>query len=336
MNSHKSPKLHPAFEALTPDTVLSAVEDSLGILCTNLCRPMNSYINRVYELECKDGKGYVAKFYRPGRWSKDSLQDEQDFLLELAEAEIPVVAPLLMTSQETLGEAQGIHFAIFPKKGGRSFDEFSDQQWPELGRLLGRVHMIGAKRAPRDRITLSPSKSTRQNLDYILEGDFIPLDLERPFTELAEELISEISPLFEQAEMIRIHGDCHFSNLMHRPDEGMYLIDLDDMAMGPPVHDFWMLLPGFLNDSLAEVEMFLEGYEVFRNFDRRTLQLIEPLRAMRFIHYMTWCAHQVAEDGLSRVSTDFGSHAYWHQEIRDLTEQLDRIKNMPNPANSWF
>jgi len=329
---------HPAgaFEPLTPDTVLTAVEDSLGLRCTNLCRPLNSYINRVYELQSEDGPGLIAKFYRPGRWSKDSLQDEHDFLLELAEAEIPVVGPLAMRGKETLAEAMGIHFAVFPKKGGRSFDEFNDDQWPELGRLLARAHLIGAKHAPRDRITLSPSKSTQQNLDYIINGNFIPPELVDSFTEQADQLISLINPLFEQVEMIRIHGDCHFSNIMHRPEEPMYLIDLDDMAVGPPVHDFWMLLPGFLSDSLVEVDMFLEGYEVFRDFDRRTLRLIEPLRAMRFIHYITWCAHQVAEDGLSRVATDFGSQAYWQQEIRDLAEQIERIKKMPSHCGNMF
>jgi Ser/Thr protein kinase RdoA (MazF antagonist) len=336
MNRQPPKPLHPAFGPLTPDTVLTAVEDALGILCTNLCRPMNSYINRVYELAAKDGQKYVAKFYRPGRWSKAALQDEHDFLLELAEAEIPVVPPLPLLNGATLGEVLGISFAVFPKKGGRSFDEFSDDQWPAIGRLLGRAHLVGAKRAPRERIILQPDKSTRRNLDYILQGDFIPADQVREFTELAEALIAEISPLFKRAEMIRIHGDCHFSNLMHRPDEGVYLIDLDDMAVGPPVHDLWMLLPGFLQDSLAEVEMFLEGYEMFRNFDRRTLQLIEPLRAMRFIHYITWCAHQAAEDGLSRVAVDFGSHAYWQQEIHDLAEQLQRIRSMPEHTGNWF
>lgn len=336
MNSHSQKERQPAFEPLTPDTILTAVEDSLGLRLTNLCRPMNSYINRVYELQSTEGKGYVAKFYRPGRWSKETLQDEQDFLLELAEAEIKVVAPLPLQGQETLGETMGIYFAVFPKKGGRSFDEFSDNQWPELGRLMGRVHLVGAKHPPRNRITLSPDKSTRQNLDYILDGDFIPTDLVSPFRDLAEALITEITPLFKQTEMIRIHGDCHFSNLMQRPDEGIFLIDLDDMAVGPPVHDFWMLLPGFFNESLAEVEMFLEGYEVFKDFDRQSLRLIEPLRAMRFIHFITWCAHQVAEDGLSRVATDFGSHAYWQQEIRDLSEQLDRIRDMPAQTGNYL
>ena len=98
------------------------------------------------------------------------------------------------------------------------------------------------------------------------------------------------------------------------------------MATGPAVQDFWMLLPGYSNETQAEIEIFLEGYETFHPFDRRTLQLIEPLRAMRFIHYIAWCGHQVAEDGFSHVEPDFGSPAYWIREINDLTDQLERIR----------
>ena len=139
--------------------------------------------------------------------------------------------------------------------------------------------------------------------------------------------------LFKDIELIRIHGDCHFANLIYRPGESFYLIDFDDMATGPPVQEFWMLLPGYISEAMTEIELFLEGYETFRTFDRRTLRLIEPLRAMRYIHYISWCAHQVAEDGSSHVAPDFGTYTYWQRELHDLMEQLDRIRDMkPLPA----
>ncbi len=70
------------FHTLKPDTVITLVEDTLGVHCTNLFRPLNSYINRVFELEQEDGTGLIIKFYRPGRWSKTALQDEHDFLMD--------------------------------------------------------------------------------------------------------------------------------------------------------------------------------------------------------------------------------------------------------------
>ena len=325
MNISGKEKQQTAFHSLTPDKVITLVEKALGKRCTNLCRPLISYINRVYELQTEDGSGLVAKFYRPGRWSQQGLQDEHDFLLELAAEEIPVVAPLLLRDGSSLGSYNTIHFAVFPKKGGRSFDEYSDDQWEELGRLLGRTHNIGAMHLPKDRLTMAPDISTRQQVDYILTGSFMPEDLLARFRDLTDSLIREITPLFEKKRMIRIHGDCHFSNLIYRPGESFYIIDFDDMAVGPPVQDFWMLLPGHREDSLAEIDIFLEGYEMFRGFDMKSLRLIEPLRAMRYIHYTAWCAHQFAEDGETRVREDFGSRHYWQIEMGDLEDQLERI-----------
>ncbi|MEK6197693.1 MAG: serine/threonine protein kinase [Desulfobacterales bacterium] len=325
MNISDKPKQQTAFHSLTPDRIITLVEKGLDRRLTNLCRPLISYINRVYELEAEDGSGLVAKFYRPGRWSQDGLQDEHDFLLELAGQEIPVVAPLLLRDGQSLGSYENICFTVFPKMGGRSYDEYNDDQWLELGRLLGRTHNVGAMHLPKDRLTMAPDKSTRQQVDYILKGSFMPDDMLGRFKDLTDTLIAEISPLFSNREMIRIQGDCHFSNLIYRPDESFYIIDFDDMVMGPPVQDFWMLLPGYREESLAEIEMFLEGYEMFRDFDMGSLRLIEPLRAMRYIHYTAWCAHQFAEDGETRVNENFGSRQYWQTEMDDLEDQLNRI-----------
>lgn len=314
-----------AFHNLTPETVLSAVEKALGVQCTNLCRPLNSYINRVFELSTKDGTGLIAKFYRPGRWSLTALQDEHDFVCDLIEAEIPVVGPCVLLDGTTLANTNGTPFAVFPKKGGRSYDEFTTEQWLQLGRLLGRTHAVGASRSPKDRIIMAPDRSTRQQIDSILHGNHVPLELREPLRIITDTIINEITPLFADLKMIRIHGDCHFANLLNRLDDSFFLIDFDDMAIGPPVQDLWMLLPGYREESGSEIELFLEGYETFQKFDRRTLRLIEPLRAMRYIHYISWCAHQVENDGSTPLAPDFGSHAYWQREIRDLSEQYQRI-----------
>jgi len=325
MNVPEKQKQQTAFHSLTPGRIITLVEKGLDRRCTNLCRPLISYINRVYELEAEDGDRLIAKFYRPGRWSQEGLQDEHDFLLELADREIPVIAPLMLRDDTSLGIHENISFAVFPKTGGRSYDEYNDEQWLELGRLLGRTHSVGATHLPKDRQTMSPDRSTRQQVDYILAGGFMPDDMLARFKDLTDTLITAISPLFNNREMIRIHGDCHFSNLIYRPDESFYIIDFDDMVVGPPVQDLWMLLPGYREDSLAEIEIFLEGYEMFRDFDMGSLRLVEPLRAMRYIHYTAWCAHQFAEDGETRVDEDFGSRQYWQIEMNDLEDQLGKI-----------
>jgi len=321
---------------LTPETILQQVESALGRACTNLCRPYNSYINRVYELEDRQGNGMVVKFYRPGRWSRQALQDEHDFLLELAADEIPVIAPLPLQNGGTLGQYEDMYFAVFPRKGGRCVDEFDDDQWLAIGRLLGRTHMVGARKKPQDRTRMHPEVTTTAQVEFIRKSGLVPEDLMGPYTQITDRIIAAIGPLFVDSECIRIHGDCHSSNLIYRPGESFFLIDFDDMAMGPPVQDFWMLLPGPLDESFVAVDLLLEGYETFRPFDRSSLRLIEPLRAMRFIHYSAWCAHQVVEDGATSVMPDFGSRQYWQSEIDDLVDQLERMKEGGRPSGNEF
>ena len=333
MKASSTPRGH-IFHGLEPELVLGLVEEELGQQLTNLFRPLTSYINKVYEVEKRRGGNLIIKFYRPGRWTDKALQDEHAFLQELAEREIPVVPPLKLAAGGTLGTARGLRYAIFPKRGGRSHDEYSDEQWLEIGRLLGRIHSIGAVRSARHRLVMGPDHSTTRHLKALLGGKVVPDDLKGSLGSICTTIIDEIRPVFTGSERIRIHGDCHFANLLHRPGEPLYLIDFDDMVMGPPVQDLWMLLPGRLDDSLAEIDLFLEGYATFRPFDRRSLRLIEPLRAMRYIHYMAWLARQVGDDGDTRAIDDFGSAEYWQKEIRDLHEQLDRIRHAPpSPGN---
>lgn len=320
------------FQQLNPDQVITLAEKELGEPFSNLCRPMNSYINRVYELESRAKQGFIAKFYRPGRWSPTALADEHRFLRELADHEVPVIAPLALKDGATLGCFAGVYFAIFPKKGGRFGNEFTEEQWLALGRLLGRTHAIGALSKPGDRPTIHPTHSTRQHLDFLKSGKFVPPELAERFFRTTDELLAEITPLFAERQMVRIHGDCHASNLIYRPGESYYLIDFDDFASGPPVQDLWLLLPDLPEKSLYEIDLFLEGYETFRAFDRRTLSLIEPLRAMRFIHYQAWCAHQ-AEDLNGPPTPDWGSREYWRQELSDLEDQLKRIRETRDFGN---
>jgi Ser/Thr protein kinase RdoA (MazF antagonist) len=315
------------FGALSPDAVIGAVEGALGVACSNVCRPLTSYINRVYEVGLDAGGYVVAKFYRPGRWSEAALQDELDFLRELHEAEVPVVPPMAGPDGRQLHLWSGVHYAVFPKKGGRPMDEPSAGDWVQLGRLLARLHAVGARHAPSDRIRLHPQHSTLQHLDYILGSGTLPPPLRRAYEQAVRALVDQIAPLFEGVDMLRIHGDCHFANILHRPGEGFHLLDFDDMAVGPAVQDLWLILPDRLARARPEADRLLEGYETFVDFPSETLRLIEPLRAMRFIHYTAWCARQKADGGFSRLAPGWGETAFWRQELADLETQTQEIRD---------
>src|SRR6056297_2613175 len=90
------------FDLLTPELVLKAVEGAFGLNLTGNITQYNSYINRVYELHGEDGQVYMAKFYRPGRWSEEAIFEEHTFIRDCVELEIPTVTPLLDSDGESL------------------------------------------------------------------------------------------------------------------------------------------------------------------------------------------------------------------------------------------
>ena len=319
-----------AFPLLTPDIVITLAEQYLSCPCQAICRQLNSYINRVFELETEDNQGLVIKFYRPERWSRATIEEADQFIRELREQEIPVVAPLVLNNNRTLAAHENTLFSIFPRMGGRFLDEFSDEQWLEIGRLLGRMHRVGAAAPAYNRDSLHPLSTTADQVEFLTSGSFMPPHQQDNFRAVGNELITLITPMFTDMESIRLHGDCHFANLIHRPDESFFLIDFDDMVNGPPVQDVWMLFPSYRRESLPEIELFLEGYETFRRFDRTSLRLIEPLRAMRYIHYAAWCARQSRDPGFTARNPDWGDELYWQEEINDLVEQLERIRQEPD------
>lgn len=312
------------FTELVPDRFLPALEEALGVKLTPLIRPFPSYINRVYEVQTDDEKSYVAKFYRPGRWTKDALQDEHAFIHDCAEDEIPVVAPLTLKNGTTLGNLDGIHFAVFPKRAGRRFDIENRESWERVGVLLARLHNAGEKRRAPARLTLNPQATTRKYVDQLAESGVNPENRDK-FKDVCGRIIDAISPLFEGTEAIRIHGDFHKGNILERPGEGLLLIDFDDMMTGPAVQDLWLLLPDRWPESKPTLELLLEGYGKFREFDMRSTALIEALRAMRMIYFAAWCSLQAGDAQFQARFPGYGSRAFWNQEILDLYEQYEHI-----------
>jgi len=123
-----------------------------------------------------------------------------------------------------------------------------------------------------------------------------------------------------QAGYQRIHGDCHLGNVLYG-GQGFFLVDFDDMVRGPCVQDLWLLVPGVDNEALRQREVMLAGYEQIREFDRSTLRLIEPLRALRLVHFSAWIAKRWEDPAFRRVFPDFGTDRYWGEELALLREQ---------------
>lgn len=324
------------FYSLGIEKVLDAVELA-GVKCTGRCLVLNSMENRVYEVEIvvdhpeklrsPSERFRIAKFYRPGRWSQEQILEEHEFLLDLQSDEIPVIAPLPFASGETLKKVPGgeIWFALFPKKGGRAPDELDDLQLQRFGRLLARMHNVGASKVAKHRLRLDPTSYGLNNLKSLIDGNWLPADIKSAYQTTVEELCTIIAPWFQTVSYQRIHGDCHFSNILWN-DQGPFLLDFDDMLSGPCVQDIWLMLPGRDEPARLKRDILLAAYEMMRPFDYSSLRLIEPLRALRYIHYSTWIAKRWQDPAFPRAFPTFVEKDYWPKQLADLREQLQIIK----------
>jgi Ser/Thr protein kinase RdoA (MazF antagonist) len=318
---------HPFF-TLTPDLVLDAVE-SLGYLSDARVLALNSYENRVYQVGIEDETPLIAKFYRPDRWSDAAIREEHAFSLELSEHEVPVVAPLVRDG-ETLFEHGGFRFALFPRRGGRAPEPGNLDQLYRLGQLLGRMHAIGASRPFEHRESLTVTGFGHAALASLLDGGFVPRSLLPAYESVARDLLARLDELFARVRYtpIRLHGDCHPGNLLHR-DDAFHMVDLDDCRMGPAVQDLWMMLAGERHERLGQLAELVDGYQEFHDFAVRELPLIEGLRALRLMHHSAWIARRWDDPAFPLAFPWFASERYWGDQILALREQLAALDEEP-------
>jgi Ser/Thr protein kinase RdoA (MazF antagonist) len=311
-----------SFHTLTPERVLDAVEAG-GLRCTGRCVPLRAFENRVYEVELEDERRLVVKFYRPGRWSRETILDEHRFLEDLVAAELPVVGPADLGTGQTLNETNGIHYAAFPKVRGRTLDELDAEKRRRMGRTIGRMHAIGAARPAPHRRKLDVRFYIHEPLDVLLKGRFIPENLAPRYRDVALRIADVVAKPLAAARVQRIHGDLHWGNILWTPDP--LLVDFDDCMMGPPVQDLWLLASGDTEEARKAREDLIEGYELFREFDRSTLALAEPLRAMRIIHMSGWIAKRWADPSFPPAFPNFKDVRYWAEEYEALVAIAEAV-----------
>lgn len=322
-----------AFRHLGPDQILDAVE-AAGWPCDGRMLALNSYENRVYQIGIEGDAPLVVKFYRPGRWSDAAILEEHAFALELADQEIPVVAPLMDDEGGTLHRQGPYRFTLFPRRGGRPPQLDNPEHLEQLGRFMARIHRVGEIRPFQVRPTLDIQGFGVESYQYLLEKGFISAGLERSYRTLAEELIERIRDAFRRAGEVgylRLHGDAHGGNILWT-DKGPHFVDLDDARRGPAIQDLWMFLSGDRTERSLALCDLLEGYSQFRDFEPRELQLIEPLRTLRMMHYAAWLARRWGDPAFPRAFPWFNEPRYWDEHILSLREQAALLDE---PALVW-
>jgi Ser/Thr protein kinase RdoA (MazF antagonist) len=318
---------------LTPDTVLNALE-SVGLRGDGRLIALNSYENRVYQLWLEEaepfGASVVVKFYRPERWRTEAILEEHAFVSELAEREIPAVSAIALNGQ-TLHEFEGFRFSVTPRLSGRSpeLDNADVLTW--MGRFMGRIHAIGELHPFVERPTLNIQSFAVEPRDYVLKHGFIPVDLLPAWSSVSAMAVDGIRLIFDRVggfKNIRLHGDCHASNVLWNSG-GPHFVDFDDCRMGPAVQDLWMMLSGDREAMGQQMRHIISGYEDFCEFDDNQLQLIEALRTLRLIHYSGWIARRWHDPAFPVAFPWFNTQRYWQDRVLELREQISAMQEPP-------
>ncbi|RPH62736.1 MAG: serine/threonine protein kinase [Burkholderiales bacterium] len=321
----------PPYARLGPDRMLDALE-SAGLRGDGRFIALNSYENRVYQVSLEDGRVVVAKFYRPHRWTDAQILEEHAFVVELAQHEIPVVAPMALDEAgATLATFDGYRFAVYPRRGGRAPELDDADTLERIGRFIGRIHAVGAVVCFATRPALDVESFGVEPREWILAHDCVPADLLPAWTGIVDQAIEAVRSAFDRAgdlRILRLHGDCHAGNVLWT-DAGPHFVDFDDARNGPAVQDLWMLLSGDRASMTRQLSDVLAGYEDFADLDRRELQLIEPLRTLRLIHYSAWIARRWDDPAFPAAFPWFGTQRYWQDRVLELREQ---VAAMQEPA----
>ncbi|RDI97265.1 serine/threonine protein kinase [Dyella solisilvae] len=308
------------YATLDPDRVLNAVT-ACGLWPDGRLLALNSYENRVWQVGIEDAPPVIAKFYRPHRWSDAAILEEHAFAQELAADEIPVVAPLVFGGR-TLLHHDGFRYALTPRRGGRAPSLESTEQLEWLGRLIARIHSVGARRPFEHRGRIDRATLIERPMLSVLESTLLPPSQRDAYRIAAERVDAAVDARLGAVgpvRQLRLHGDCHPGNVLWT-DGGPHFVDLDDARMGPAVQDLWMLA----NDD-AGMQALLDGYQQMREFDFTELALVPALRAMRQLHYAGWIAARWNDPAFPAAFPFVAEPRWWEQHIADLHELAEEL-----------
>ena len=313
------------FQSLQPDLIIDAVE-SLRLECDARIFPLNSYENRVYQIGLENRDPIIGKFYRPARWSNSQIIEEHIFTQELADLEIPVVAPLSF-DDKSLITYNDFRFALFPRKGGRTPELDNPQHLEWMGRFLGRIHAAGSVKPFEHRPGIDIQSFVIEPGQFLIDNNFIPDYLHDAYKSLSEDILKLLQQHLTsvQYDNIRLHGDCHTGNILWT-DKGPHFVDFDDCRMGPAIQDLWMLLSGSINDQRKQLNIILDGYYEFHDFNPAEVRLVETLRTLRIIHYSGWLARRWEDAAFPLNFPWFNTASYWEQHILELREQFSLLQ----------
>ncbi len=335
--------LKTSFYSLDPNVICACAEKH-GYRPTGEILQLNSIENRVFDIKLEidflndasqvnarglldhslvtpgSPKSIIAKFYRPGRWSLDTIRDEHNFEIELKNEGLEVAAPLFLKNGSTADTVDEIHFAFFEKVRGRLIQEYLPHHFKKMGRWLAQLHNIGEARVAQNRFEFGPTSERKWDQLYDLERVIAP-EVKSNFMNLSETIFSELDEQLADMDYLRIHGDLHRGNILEA-DDRLVVVDFDDFLNGPVVQDVWMLFPEEEFQDSEEFENFVTGYEDLRIFPYEQLQIVPLLRAYRMISYSAWIQRRWDDPSFKRLFPQFETFNYWAEQEESVRRLL--------------
>ena len=266
--------------------------------------------NLVYRITVpRDGRrtAFALRLHRPGLRSAPQLRSELAWMQAMAEAGIPVPAPLLSTPGALIETVEGFNFSLLrwidAEPLGRESQLLdragAEATMVELGRQMARLHQAAAAWTP-------PADFDRPVWDFeglVGENPLWGRFWDRP------ELSAKQADLLARARDLGaarlqalapplrlIHADLIPDNVMRGADGSLHLIDFDDCCWGFREFDLATTISRLERSPDPEplIEALLAGYGALEPIDREALPL---LLALRHFTYVGWISERIGEPG---------------------------------------
>ncbi|MCM5703394.1 serine/threonine protein kinase [Larsenimonas salina] len=317
---------HP-FETLSPERAIDMIE-TLGFMVDRDPFALNSYENRVFDFQDENRRRFILKVYRPDRWTSAQRAEELQFIEFLAQSGVPVGTPWQASNGQVLHRYEDFDYAIFNALPGQAPELDNPNHLFALGELVGKLHHASRGYSFSERPVWAPLSLLEHAASVVLESGFLSHRQAQVYEKLTTELISQARswPL-ESLTMFPVHGDCHIGNILGREDE-FGLVDFDDARTGPAITDLWLMLTAKeASEAQGQLSELLEGYEQHLDFDRRELDWVERLRAVRMVRHAAWIVERWSDPAFPAAFNWVGNEAYWDDHLKALEQQRHALSD---------
>ncbi|MFT5201231.1 MAG: Ser/Thr protein kinase RdoA (MazF antagonist) [Candidatus Aldehydirespiratoraceae bacterium] len=319
-----------AFIEFGPVEVTAALR-SVGFEPTTVPEQLRSDENRVFRVEFADGP-VAVKVFRYARLTPEALDEQLEMLDRLQAAGVGVAAGLRLPGGERLGIFEGQLFACFEWYGDEAEEGPTHEDAADffgLGIDIARMHEVGVTHPPERQLTYTPQTWGRAALDSLISAEAIHPQYREPFVARAEETLERAAACWPSTTPQFIHSDLGEWNVVWRPDGSAVLIDFEDLGLGVPWQDIYLLPHSLANNGVCDGataermgERLRAGYTSVRPLPEGSAELGALIEGIRGLYIDAWIAARRYDRHFSLRRMSFHTKAYWAARLERLERYL--------------